>query len=688
MGTGYTRNDSANNIADGNVINASDLDGEFDAVQAAFNGSTGHSHDGTTGEGPQIATGGLADNAVTTAKITDANVTTAKIADSNVTTAKIADSNVTTAKIANSNVTLAKMAANSVDSDQYVDGSIDTAHIANDAVTGDKLANNIQIAGTLGVTGETTLTTHLNMGDNDIIKLGAGADLQIYHSGVGSYIDDVGTGNLFIRANDFRVGKYTGEFYLKGNSDGNVELYYDNALKLATTATGIDVTGNVVVSGNVDGRDVASDGSKLDGIESGATADQTASEILTLIKTVDGSGSGLDADTLDGVTSGSFLRSDAEDTKTAGALNFNDNILARFGTGNDLQIYHDGSNSYIIDQGTGQLRIRASNLQLQDSSGHIYIEGVDTGTGGTVTLYHNAVAKLATKSDGVDITGELQADSLDIDGVANISATLTMSGGNIDFADGVEARFGNGADLRIYHDGSNSYIDDAGQGNLRIRGNDGVYIQKYTGEPMIYAVADGAVTLYYDNASKLNTTSTGINIDGDINAVDNIYLASHIYHEGDTNTYMQFHAADQWRVVTGAAERLEVNNSTLTINDGGFAYDFRVESDTSTHMLFVDGSANRVGINDSTPSYTLDVGGDINFTGTLRQNGTAFSGGGGLFKGENGEVGSSAGDIFRVHEQTLNTNVTIDSDENGLCAGPLTIATGVTLTVNGNLSIV
>ena len=63
-------------------------------------------------------------------------------------------------------------------------------------------------------------------------------------------------------------------------------------------------------------------------------------------------------------------------------------------------------------------------------------------------------------------------------------------------------------------------------------------------------------------------------------------------------------------------------------------------------------------------------------------------GGGGLFKGENGEVGSSAGDIFRVHEQTLNTNVTIDSDENGLCAGPLTIASGVTLTVNGNLSIV
>lgn len=69
MGTGYVRNDTGNNIADGNVINASDLDGEFDAIVAAFDASTGHSHDGTTGEGPQIDTAGLVNDAVTKAKI-------------------------------------------------------------------------------------------------------------------------------------------------------------------------------------------------------------------------------------------------------------------------------------------------------------------------------------------------------------------------------------------------------------------------------------------------------------------------------------------------------------------------------------------------------------------------------------------------------------------------------------------
>ena len=66
--------------------------------------------------------------------------------------------------------------------------------------------------------------------------------------------------------------------------------------------------GSVTVSGTVDGRDISADGSKLDGIEVGATADQTAGEILTSIKTVDGSGSGLDADLLDGIHASSFLQ--------------------------------------------------------------------------------------------------------------------------------------------------------------------------------------------------------------------------------------------------------------------------------------------------------------------------------------------------------------------------------------------
>ena len=64
--------------------------------------------------------------------------------------------------------------------------------------------------------------------------------------------------------------------------------------------------------------------------------------------------------------------------------------------------------------------------------------------------------------------------------------------------------------------------------------------------------------------------------------------------------------------------------------------------------------------------------------------------GGSLFKGNNGIVGDPSGidDIFRVNAQTINTNVTIDTDQNASAAGPLAIADTVVLTVSGNLTVV
>jgi len=117
------------------------------------------------------------------------------------------------------------------------------------------------------------------------------------------------TGAVVLDTDDISEG--TNLYY----TNARVESYLDGGTSTPTFASAT-VSGNIAVSGTVDGRDVASDGSKLDGIESGATADQTAAEILTAIKTVDGSGSGLDADLLDGISSASFLRSDANDTYT------------------------------------------------------------------------------------------------------------------------------------------------------------------------------------------------------------------------------------------------------------------------------------------------------------------------------------------------------------------------------------
>jgi hypothetical protein len=88
----------------------------------------------------------------------------------------------------------------------------------------------------------------MTFGDDDKAIFGAGSDLQISHSGTSSRIQDVGTGNLIIDTNGTEIQLTSGsisEYMLRAVKDGAVTLYYDNAAKLATTNTGIDVTGDV-----------------------------------------------------------------------------------------------------------------------------------------------------------------------------------------------------------------------------------------------------------------------------------------------------------------------------------------------------------------------------------------------------------------------------------------------------------
>ena len=111
----------------------------------------------------------------------------------------------------------------------------------------------VDMASTLQVDGAATFTTEITanggiaLGDSDKATFGdaVGGDLQIYHDGNHSYIQDAGTGNLYL-AGDTNVGitnSAGNEWKVKGTTDGAVELYYNNTQRLATTSTGIDVTG-------------------------------------------------------------------------------------------------------------------------------------------------------------------------------------------------------------------------------------------------------------------------------------------------------------------------------------------------------------------------------------------------------------------------------------------------------------
>jgi len=217
----------------------------------------------------------------------------------------------------------------------------------------------------------------------------------------------------------------------------------NNALPKAGGA----MTGAITTNSTFDGRDIATDGAKLDGIETGATADQTAAQILTAIKTVDGASSGLDADLLDG-QEGSYytgyvdtaianlsdsapstlntlnelaaaLGDDASFSTTVtnsiaarlplaggtmtGDVLYGDSVKAKFGASSDLEIYHDGTNSYIHDNGTGALKIRSDSLRLEASNGIRWLQG----SGNFVTLMAAGGGKLSTTAAGIDVFGNV-----------------------------------------------------------------------------------------------------------------------------------------------------------------------------------------------------------------------------------------------------------------------------------------
>jgi len=96
-----------------------------------------------------------------------------------------------------------------------------------------------------------------------------------------------------------------------------------------------------------------------------------------------------------------------------GDLSFGDNDKAIFGAGSDLQIYHDGSNSYVKDAGTGNLNVQGNHLSLEDSTGTRFFLGLQ---GGETRIYNQGNEKLAATSTGIDVTGTVTADGLTIDG--------------------------------------------------------------------------------------------------------------------------------------------------------------------------------------------------------------------------------------------------------------------------------
>ena len=174
-------------------------------------------------------------------------------------------------------------------------------------------------------------------------------------------------------------------------------------------------------------------------------------------------------------------------------LRLADNVKAAFGSGADLQIFHDGNHSRISDEGTGSLLIQSNggNIQLnKGTSENMLVANTD----GSVELYHNNSKKFETTSGGVQVTDN-----------------LNMSGGHIFLADNYKLNVGTGDDLQIYHESGDSHITNS-VGNLDIINstNGWIRLQPKSGEEGVIVKYDGAVELYYDNVKKFETNSDGV----------------------------------------------------------------------------------------------------------------------------------------------------------------------------------
>ena len=193
---------------------------------------------------------------VTADTLLAATQTDVKITGGSIATAAIADDAVTAAKIANS---INTDIATGVTANTTANAALPKAGGAmTGAITTNSTFDGVDIATRDGVLTSTTataaaalpkaggtMTGDLNFGDSDVIQMGAGNDLRIYHDGSNSYIDDADVGKLHIRSNEILLQKYTGETLLQATADGAVSLNHDNAVKFATTAAGATVTGTL-----------------------------------------------------------------------------------------------------------------------------------------------------------------------------------------------------------------------------------------------------------------------------------------------------------------------------------------------------------------------------------------------------------------------------------------------------------
>tara|TARA_B100000674_G_scaffold464541_1_gene446646 strand:+ start:417 stop:2786 length:2370 start_codon:yes stop_codon:yes gene_type:complete len=466
------------------------------------------------------------------------------------------------------------------------DFSVNNAMLNSDSVTSIKIVD--------GTIEGADIAANLDLSDSQKIRFGTGNDLQIYHDGSHSYIQDDGTGDLIIQGSQTKIRNTAGHPQIVANNDV-VELYYDNSKKFETFSGGISVTGQV-----------NSDGSHM-----------------------------------------------------------GDNDKAKFGNSDDLEIYHDGSNSLIVDNGTGGLILGVAGTGTS---------GFYKGTGqeplalfepdGPVSLYHNNIKKFETYTDGIKVFGQegtsaalqLVADDGDDNGDTwelrsnqddnDLTFKNNISGSSVDKLtlqndgdlfttgdvylknDSKRLKLGASDDLQIFHDGSDSNITNT-TGNLILQGDSILLKNNGSTESYIRMANNGAVELYHDNSKKFETTSAGgtltgnLTVNGNVSCV-NVEPTNNIGPLADNKKILIGNSSDLEIYHDGTHNLMLCNNSLLIKNLANS--ESMIRATVNGDVEIYHDNVKRIETTANGADFTVASGGQVNIFGLGSDNGLRISG--------------------------------------------------------------
>ena len=554
----------------------------------------------------------------------------------------------------------------------------------------------VEISGR-SVTLDTTETIYLP--DNTKLTAGNAGDLEIFHDASNSYIKDVGTGNLKISSNNqIDITKGTSETMASFVVDGAVTLYHDNAAKIATSATGVTITGAAAAttfSGDLSGtintattaatQSAGNNSTKVAttayvDVAIAALGDSAPSTLNTLNELAAALGDDANFATTTATALGLRVSKTADTgaavipvgttaqrpTAAAGQFRYN-STLGKFEGYTDAwgEIGGGGAASFAADNFTGNGSTTAYALTTPAASEDnllVFIEGVFqqqnafsiATSGGTTTLTFSAapangnsiiIYRLSPAVNGTNLTSNtMTGDGSDttltlsaapvnenntqvfVNGVYQNKSTYSISGTTLTFSEApptgalVECMTMNQLDINVPVD--DSITSAKLSGNLTTPGT--------------LAVTGGITATTTDNSSNLTLVSTDADANSgpvleffrnSVSPADNdatgliYFYGENDAFSGEKIAYGQINtqikdmtdgtedgSIEFYTMTAGTStSKLLLNPTEVVINEGSTDLDFRVESNNSTHALFVQGSDGNVGIGATSPATQLFV---------------------------------------------------------------------------------